>query len=382
MANPEFVEGKDGEKATESLPEAKPLDKIIVAAAGPAASILCGLAFACIVWVVGKPVHQSELTTVIGEVHRGGPGERGGLLAGDKIVSINGAEITRFAGMGGMKNSVLWNVAKADSPELTVVVERGDDVLTKKVVAEIPEREGWGRRLLPQIGISPAITPKILEVRKGGPADRAGIAKGDVFIQVNGEPALSYGTIADIIERGGEMEVVLDRNGEQIVKQIETAREKDGSHYIGVEWDVDSMTSIEHPTPFRQVGGAVTVMAETLVALFTPGSEVKAQHLSGPVGIMRLYYLLFEMPDGWRIALWFSVIFNVNLAILNLLPLPVLDGGHISLSILEWLRGRRLGIKTVEVMQTACAVLILGFMLYVTSYDVLDYLSELIHGSG
>jgi regulator of sigma E protease len=386
MANPEFVEGEgtggEGKMAggcKPSLPEARPLDKIIVAAAGPMASILCGLAFACIVWVVGKPVHQSELTTVIGEVFKGSPAEQAGLLPGDRIVSINGTAITRFSGMAGLKNSAVWNIAKADNPSLLIVVDREGAQLEKTVSSRIPEQTGWGRRPLPQIGIAPAITPIVLELKKNGPAETAGVQKGDVFLKIDGSRVFSYGMIADAIGRGEEMQVTVSRADKEVDLKITPAKEKEGESYIGITWDVDAMVSIDHPNPLSQVGGAVVVMVETLSALFTPGSEIKAQHLSGPVGIMRLYYLLFEMPDGWRLALWFSVVFNVNLAILNLLPIPVLDGGHITLSIIEWIRGRRIGVRTIEFVQTACAVLILGFMLYVTSYDILDYVSDWVH---
>ena len=97
---------------------------------------------------------------------------------------------------------------------------------------------------------------------------------------------------------------------------------------------------------------------------------MKLQHLSGPVGIGRIYYLLFESERGWQLALWFSVILNVNLAILNMLPIPVLDGGHIVLALIESVRRKPVNIRVLEVVQTGCAVLIIGYMLYITFFDV------------
>jgi regulator of sigma E protease len=94
--------------------------------------------------------------------------------------------------------------------------------------------------------------------------------------------------------------------------------------------------------------------------------------MGGPVMMMRIYYLLFESPEGWRLVLWFSVILNVNLALLNMLPLPVLDGGHITLAILEGIRRKPINTKVLEWVQTACALLIMGFMLFVTFFDVQD----------
>jgi len=69
------------------------------------------------------------------------------------------------------------------------------------------------------------------------------------------------------------------------------------------------------------------------------------------------------------------VVFNINLAIINLLPIPVLDGGHILLAILEAIRRRPLNIRVLEVLQGACAILLIGFMLYVSFYDVQDSVS-------
>jgi regulator of sigma E protease len=122
----------------------------------------------------------------------------------------------------------------------------------------------------------------------------------------------------------------------------------------------------------QQVSASVMAMVNTFKALFTPKSDVKAQHLSGFVGIMRIYYMLFADENGWRQALWFSVILNVNLALLNLLPIPVLDGGHIVLALIEGARRRPIHTRTLSIVQSACAFLIIGYMVYITVFDVQD----------
>jgi len=88
------------------------------------------------------------------------------------------------------------------------------------------------------------------------------------------------------------------------------------------------------------------------------------------VKIMNIYYVLFKSEQGWRLALWFSVIMNVNLALLNLLPIPVLDGGHIVLALIEGVRRRPVSPKLLQAVQTSCAVAIIGYMLYIVFYDV------------
>jgi regulator of sigma E protease len=86
----------------------------------------------------------------------------------------------------------------------------------------------------------------------------------------------------------------------------------------------------------------------------------------------RQHYLLFQSERGWQLALWFSVILNVNLAILNMLPIPVLDGGHIVLAIIESIRRKPVNVRVLEFVQTGCAVLIIGYMAYVSFFDIGD----------
>src|SRR5262249_23331892 len=140
---------------------------------------------------------------------------------------------------------------------------------------------------------------------------------------------------------------------------------------LGVSWAEPPMRVV-HPSPWEQIRTSVRVITSTVEALVTPGSEIKIQHMQGPVGIMRFYYVLFENPDGWRMAPWFSGVLNVNLALLNLLPCPVLDGGHILLAGVEWVRRKPLSLNVLETVQTACAVVIIGLMLYLAFYDVQD----------
>jgi regulator of sigma E protease len=95
--------------------------------------------------------------------------------------------------------------------------------------------------------------------------------------------------------------------------------------------------------------------------------------MSSAVGIGNFYYQTLSDPvNGWRLALVLSVLINVNLGLLNLLPFPVLDGGHITMATYEWIRKKPINLRFLEIFQTACALLLIGFMIYVTFYDVGD----------
>src|SRR3989454_6517387 len=110
LAPMDLIEGKaDLDRAR--LPKISALDKIIVAVAGPLFSLLLALFFACVVWAVGHPVSESDLTRMIGYVERSSPAARAGLRAGDKILEVDGQRVTRFF---GMNDSVVWNVVRSE----------------------------------------------------------------------------------------------------------------------------------------------------------------------------------------------------------------------------------------------------------------------------
>src|SRR6267142_830104 len=110
MAPMELIEGKT-DKPREPLPPVSPLDKIIVAFAGPLFSFGLAIVFAVIVWWVGRPVSQAESTTVVGYVDTNSPAESAGMAVGDKIVSIDGRPVSKWSGMG---DSVVWRIVRSE----------------------------------------------------------------------------------------------------------------------------------------------------------------------------------------------------------------------------------------------------------------------------
>jgi regulator of sigma E protease len=375
LAPMESVEGESKHDRA-ALPPVSALDKIIVAISGPVASMLLALLCAVIVWFVGRPVSQAESSTVIGYVVPEGPAARAGLQPGDKILEVNRHPVSKFAGMGNMRQSVMWNVVRSEEPLIPVEIERDGAVQTVEVEPTVPERQGWGRRPLRQIGILPAMTPMVAKVFKDSPAAVAGIRPRDLITAVDGQPLLSLPSLSEYLDKhpaGVPVDLTVQR-GEETLQLAVTPLLPEGEKKprIGIQWDDRGPTVLEHPNPLQLVVGSVRTMVDTLSAVFSPRSDIKAEHLSGPVGIMRIYYLLFESPDGWRLALWFSVVLNVNLALLNLLPIPVLDGGHIMLAIIESIRRKPINVRVLEIVQSGFAFLIIGYMLYVTFFDVQD----------
>jgi len=375
LAPMDIIEGET-ETDRSKLPPASALDKIIVAIAGPIFSLLLALVFAAIVWGVGHPVSEADTTTVIGFVEAGSPAEKAGLKPGDKILQVDGKVVTRFS---GMSDSVTWNVIRSEGDSIQFVVERDGQRITTSVVPYIAPSSGWRRKSVRQVLIYPATLPVIDEVQPKTPASAVGLQHGDVIRGLNGHRIYSPVALSAWLENHPNQPVVLDvdRRVQQLnltVKPEVLPNEK--APRIGIAWDTSGQTSISHPNPVEQVYNSVTSTLETIGAVASPKSDVRLQHLSGPLGIFRIYYLLFENERGWQLALWFSVILNVNLAIINMLPIPVLDGGHILLALVEAVRRKPVNIRVLGVVQTGCAVLIIGYICYISFFDVGDMIGD------
>ncbi len=454
MAPMGSLEGEAEDLPPEAKLPVKPLDKMIVAFAGPLFSFLLACAFAVIVWQVGRPVRESERTTEIGDVAPNSPAQKAGLQPGDKITAIDGQPVHRWIGMSS--ESVMWRIVTSEGEKIHIDYLRDGKPATIEATPEVPTTKVYQRRGVRQLGIYPAEKPLVEKVTAGEAAAEAGLRRGDLIVEANGKNIFLYDTIADIaranptepvlltVERDGQRvkltkpfvltkpavgEVVeqspaaaagvkkddrvvrvggeeifsalhitelIERNGDKPIA-LELSRggtpvtvtvqpevpEGEKKVKIGIAFHEDNpglvlsaKTDLINPSPVEQVRLSALSIVNTLGAVLSPKSHVSAQHLGGPVTIFRTYYQLFRNPDGWRMALWFSVLLNVNLALLNLLPLPVLDGGHITLSLFEVIRRRpiegALETRILEWVQTGAAMLLIGFMLFITFFDVQD----------
>lgn len=371
LAPMDIIEGK-ADVERDKLPRISAIDKIIVAVAGPLFSLLLALIFAGMVWLVGHPVSESDMTTTIGYVEKDSPAEKAGLKPGDKILEVDGKPVKRFS---GMNDSVIWNVVRSEGVTIPVRIERDGKQFVVDVVPYKAEARGWRRKSVRQVLILPAQTPLVEKVQPNTPAAAAGLRPGDVITSYNGVHIFHPIALADFIESHPGQPIQLQvQRGNTTFSATVTPKVLPGekSARIGIQWDASGRMSLAHPNPIEQIYNSVTSTLNTIGAVASPKSDVKLQHLSGPVGIGRIYYMLFQNERGWQLALWFSVILNVNLAILNMLPIPVLDGGHIVLALIESVRRKPVNMRLLEIVQTSCAVLIIGYMLYVTFFDVQD----------
>jgi regulator of sigma E protease len=352
---------KEGETPPEPLPPASPLSKILVAFAGPFMNVVFAFGIASFLYVFGLPIKVNP--SVIGYVDPESEEYQKGVRVGDRIMKIGG----QFAKSW---DDVFHMVIVARTNVIDVEFLRGEETFTVPLAADI--REGIGLKML---NLGPKDRPMIAQVLEGKAAEKAGIKSGDEVVSFAGIPIVGGDQfVKEVRKRGGiETEIIVQRDGEQVSlkvtpegdKEIEMARI---GVMIGSSGKETYIVQKPGPLPWVLVGDTVNQIKTTIMALVhSKKTGVKASDLSGPVGILSV--LAAQVKQDLRLALKFMILLNISLAVMNLLPIPVLDGGHIVMSILERFRGKPLNVRVQEYTTTAFALLLISFMLYVTYAD-------------
>jgi len=378
MATMEAIEGK-GSEPHEELPPVSPLDKIIVAFAGPLFSFLLAVFFAVIVWMVGRPVDVSSESTTIGWVDPDGPAYAAGIRAGDEIFEVDGHPVAHFSGM--TQDSIMWRVVSSEGDSISIRYRRGGEEFTTEAEPVIGKNRWYERKKLRKIMVAPSYPVLVGEVAPNSPAEQAGLQPGDEIVALNSEPIFHGFPIweaeaAATNATASPMELTVLRDGETFdvtAAPVRPVQPADSLPSLGITFKVLDDIKLIHPTPWEQIRSSVNQIVSTIRTVTSPNSDVGVQQLGGPVMIVRVYKNLFEAPEGWRLVLWFSVVLNVNLALLNMLPFPVLDGGHITLSLIEIIQRRPVSGRILNYLQNACALLLIGFMLYIAFFDTGDW---------
>ncbi|HTB85516.1 MAG TPA: RIP metalloprotease RseP [Candidatus Sulfotelmatobacter sp.] len=380
MATMEAIEGKTDEKV-EQLPPVSSLDKIIVAFAGPLFSFMLALSFAAIVWQVGKPTTEADNTTQIGWVDPDGPAGRAGLRAGDTVIEVDGYPVHHFSPTSA--DSVKWRIVTSTGTNIAIKFLRdGKENLAYVVPTNVPTK-WYERKSLRQVFMNYAEKTVVGDLASNSPADAAGLKSGDEIIALDGQtiysPLAVYAAedastnrpevpVAFTIKRG-------DQQFDKPILAVKPVQPTNATPSFGITaWQGDTNVTLVHPNPWDQVQASAGQIFSTFSALFARKGDIGVQQLGGAVMILRVYSNLFDDEDGWRRVLWFSVILNVNLALLNLLPLPVLDGGHIMLSLIEAVRRRPVSGRLLERIQTGFAALLITFMIYIAFFDAGDWI--------
>jgi regulator of sigma E protease len=227
------------------------------------------------------------------------------------------------------------------------------------------------RESIRDIGIGPDSDLVVTGLVDGMPAEEAGLRPGDVLHELEGEPIHTSAFLQVILSKHeeGPLDLTVLREGEPVTLTMEPVYVPEAeTKRFGFVYGYQPKTEIVHRNPIEQVTQMADTIKRTLVALFHQGSDVKVRNLNGPVGIVHVLSTVSHY--GFSQLVWLLAFINVNLAILNLLPIPVLDGGHMLFATISKIAGRPLPRRFMEITQGAFVALFLTFMLYVTFFDV------------
>ena len=360
------------EDESEDLPPISYADKMIVAVMGAVFNIILAFCLSLILWGVGRDIVKTTVVDVApeqivnsaGEIVPG-PAFEAGLLTGDTILEVDDERIGDWM---QLQNAVMTGTGRNDAgiPTTEVTVLRGDKELTLTAHPVLVTSED-----IRTLGVQPGTDLVVSMVQENMPAFEAGMLPGDQPIALNGEPITSAAFLSVYLKNhpGGSIEVTLLREGQEVILPIEPGiAPGEESLRFGFAYYYEAQTERVHRNPFEQITIMANTMKMTLVALISQKSDVKVRNMSGPVGIV--HGLTTMARYGWIDLVWFLALINVNLAIFNVLPIPVLDGGHMLFATISKITGRPLPRRIMEGAYTACIVMLLSFVVYVSFFDV------------
>ena len=403
----EDEEGEEKHFDQAPLPKISYADKMIVSVMGAVFNVLLAFVLSCILWQFGYDVSDAQLTTKVGyvadtveqwnpHVEEGeeivGPAKKAGILPGDEILAVDGVSVENFM---DIRSLIVTGKGKTeDGGRLaTLTILRNGEEKKIEVFPTVASREE-----MREIGIGPKHTFFIGKLSDGMPGKKVGLEEGDQPVSINGIEIHSFPFLYDYLQEREANETVsltVRKGGEKGAQktyaiQLAEIEQQVGTKYVEKEVFFGLFTSREaqpimgkrkvigfkpefkvittYPNPVVLITRRVKDMYHTLSGLVSPKSDVKFRNMSGPVGIVENLSLFAKI--GPKKLLWFVVFINVNLAILNLLPIPVLDGGHMLFATVERIRGKPLPLAFLERTQMLFVVLLFSFMLYVTFFDV------------
>jgi len=342
------------------LPPVTPWKKIVVAVAGAAGNMLLAYIVAWIVYIAGKPSTPAERCAILGFVETNSTAYSAGLKTGDEILAINGRAVQNW-------QDIIQENALSEKVSISLKTTEG----TKSVTLST-ECNALGFRTIP--GIHEITLCKVLSAEPGSSAAAAGIQSGDLIKKFDGIDVLSIDhLIALTSARAGQtVPMAVERNGKELIMNVTPQFDASLNRArIGIRFDPMAVDfdRVVHIAPAVQIKSHSLVIFRVLRSLVTP-KEAKAtsQSLGGP--LMIIYMLQDMVRKGLVIALWFVCLLNVNLAILNLLPLPVLDGGHVIFALWQIVFRRPVPPKAVLFLdQLFFGLLILAIVL-ITGRDI------------
>jgi len=375
-----MLDEREGPVATDELGRAFNRQSVGVRAAivsaGPIANLLLAIALYWLVLCLGVP----GLRTLVDAPAPNTPAARAGLQAGDEILSINDASTPTWEQLGLR----LVQAALDDAP-LALQVQRADGTRQALVLdADLSQALEDPARLHESLGLAPYRPPLpalLGQLQADGPAVQAGLRSGDRIVRMDGSPIADWEDwVGQVRSRPNQaVPIEVSRRGEMLRLDLRIgAREQDGVRigFVGASPEVpqqlqDSLRAEYRYAPLAALPVAVertwqmSLMTVRMLARMATG-RLGLENLSGPVNIAQ--YAGYSAQIGLVSYLGFLAVISISLGVLNLLPIPVLDGGHLAFYLAEWVRGRPLSERVQHWGQQA-GILALALMMGLAFYN-------------
>ena len=337
-------------------------ERFLVLVMGPAMNVVLAVLVMWIVLYQGAEVPAYEQQPpVVGRVVEDSPADRAGIAVGERIVSVAGRAVDTW-------EALFVAVLPRAEREIPIVVR---DVESRERTLQIVP-DARTQFAMGDLGVGPEMRAQIVSVTPGDPADRAGIAVGDVILEIDGEPVAGNDLVERISGSGGTpLTMILRRGGERERVTVTPAARGDRA-VIGVGFSEFEFRIVE-PGLLEAFGMSLErnyewsgLIFQTLWGLLT--AETSPRQLVGPVGIAQLSGGAAQV--GWVALFSLMAMISLNLGILNLLPIPVLDGGHIFIMAMEGVTRRDFSMRVKERMLMAGLVVLMMLMVTVIYNDL------------
>ncbi|MDD5608760.1 MAG: RIP metalloprotease RseP [Ignavibacterium sp.] len=324
-----------------------------------------------LVWIIfwganffqGKPITP---TTTIAFVEDGSPAQLSGFVAGDKILSINGKQVNNWE---ELRAQIFINTL---GENLNVTLERNGTIKNLSIERKlIPDDESKSRYLLPQ-----GIKPGIGDVLKDSPAEKSGLKPGDIMLSLNGIPLYSPKQTTELISAntGREIQLVVKRKDEEL--NISVTPGDDSKIGVAIVPVFLGKTKMQTYGAFASIYYGwkdiekMTALTFQMVGKVFSGNIEVGKAFGGPIKIAQI--AAKSADSGISSFLYFLALLSLSLAILNIMPFPVLDGGHLVMIIIEAIIRREIPVKIKVALQNTGFVILLLLMAFIIYNDIIS----------